>query len=92
MDSDKESISRGEYEARHAELTTRVLNVEAELYLSYQRVAEENKAIRDEIQAEFIELRKAISGVQISTWKLLTLCIINFLVGGGVVEILTKLH
>lgn len=88
---DTDTISRGEYEARHAELTTRVIKVETELNSSYRFMVEENKAIRDDIQTKFAELQESISNVKVSNWKLLALCIINFLIGGGFVEIVSTI-
>lgn len=76
-----EYITRAEYEARHAELKIEFLNLSSDV-----------KSNQKEIQAKLEVLSEKLDTARVSSWKLIAVSALNFIMGGGLVAVLSYFH
>lgn len=85
-------ITRSEFEARHSELRTELIRLSTENDAHFNWVVNENEKIRKDVQIKFDSLVEKIDSARVSTWKAVALSSVNFILGGGLVGLLTYLH
>lgn len=86
--SDSDYITRSEYETRHSELRTEMIALRA----SDDTLRRDMTTRFDTFDSKLDALDAKISAAQTSGWKLATISMINFVLGGGLVALLSYLH
>lgn len=85
-------ITRSEYEARHAELRTELIRLSTEHDGYFKWVVAENDALKKDVQAKFEALSSKIDTARVSAWKLVAVSALNFMLGGGLIAVLSYFH
>lgn len=86
--ADSDSITRTEYETRHSELRTEMLSLRAEDATLRKEMTTSITILDGKIDS----LSKKLDDARVSSWKLISFSLINFLLGGGIVAVLNYLH
>ena len=81
-------ITRSEYETRHSELRTEMIA----LRTSDDVLRRDMTARFDTFDNKLDALNAKVDNARVSGWKLATVSILNFVVGGGLVALLSYLH